>query len=215
MNGFQKKTNYYTGIVYEWNLPTGSSCPFALECKVVVDRITGKFNVKKGQYKCYAANAERFPIVRQSRWNNFEQALNGIAPKLPPDCKAVRIHMSGDFFNQSYFDMWIAIAKSNPLVEFWAYTKSLKYWINRIEDIPSNLILTASYGGSCDHLIEKYNLKNVKVYKSLEEVEDGRPVDVNDDYARIPDINFALIDNFTIGKKQQKEKKQKKNNINI
>jgi hypothetical protein len=123
--------------------------------------------------------------------------------------------MSGDFFNQSYFDMWIAIAKSNPLVEFWAYTKSLKYWINRIDDIPANLTLTASYGGSCDHLIEKYNLKNVKVYKSLEEVEEGRPVDVNDDYARIPDINFALIDNFQIGKKQQKEKNQKKNNINI
>lgn len=204
INGFQKKTNYYTGVVYEWNLPTGSSCPFAKECKVVVDRITGRFSVKKGQYKCYAASAERFPGVRESRWRNYEAVLNGNVPIIPNGCKAVRIHMSGDFFNQNYFDMWLKLAENNHQVEFWAYTKSLNYWVKRIDNIPDNLILTASYGGSTDYLIEEYNLKNVKVYKSLSDVEDQRPVDTNDDYARIPLINFALIDNNVIGKQKQK-----------
>lgn len=27
---FIKNTKYYDGVVYEWNLPTGSTCPFAL-----------------------------------------------------------------------------------------------------------------------------------------------------------------------------------------
>jgi hypothetical protein len=83
----------------------------------------------------------------------------------------------------------------------WAYTKSLNYWINRINDIPNNLILTASYGGSLDFLIEKYNLKNVKVYNNMADVPIDRPIDKNDDYARIPNINFALLDNMKYNKK--------------
>ena len=121
---------------------------------------------------------------------------------MPIKCQSVRIHSSGDFFNQKYFDMWLEIAKENPTIEFWAYTKSLQYWVNRINDIPSNLILTASYGGRQDELIEKYNLKNVKVYKSVDEVKENRPIDNNDDWARKPYINFALLDNMLVSKKK-------------
>lgn len=198
---FIKNKKYYTGIVYEWNLPTGSTCPFALECKVTVDRLTGKFDVKKGQYRCYAASSERFPAVREHRWRNFELVKNGGIPKIPADCKAIRIHSAGDFFNQDYFDIWLKIATENPEVEIWAYTKSLQYWVNRINEIPKNFVLTASYGGRQDELIEKYNLKNVKVYKSQQDVPYDRPIDINDDWARKPNINFALLDNMKVSKK--------------
>lgn len=201
---FIKNKKYYTGIVYEWNLPTGTTCPFALECKVTVDRLTGKFDVYKGQYRCYAASPERFPAVREHRWKNFELVKQGIKPEIPKDCKAIRIHSAGDFFNQQYFDMWVELAKENPTIEMWAYTKSLGYWVNRINDIPSNFILTASYGGRQDYLIEQHGLKNVIVYKSLDEVPADRPVDVNDDYARMAGINFALLDNMKVSKKLMK-----------
>jgi len=199
---FIKNTKYYTGMVYEWNLPTGTTCPFALECKVTVDRITGKFDIYKGQYKCYAASPERFPAVREHRWRNFEYAKAGGIPVLPKDCKEVRIHSSGDFFNQDYFDMWLELARNNPTINFWAYTKSLDYWVKRIDSIPPNLILTASYGGRRDDLIERFNLKNVKVYKTLEEVPEDRPIDRNDDWARVPLVNFALLDNMLNSKKR-------------
>ena len=198
---FVKKKTYYTGIVYEFNLPTGSTCPFALECKVTVNRETGKFDVKKGQYRCYAASSERFPGVRQHRWKNFEFVKNGGVPIIPKDCTSIRIHASGDFFNQKYFDMWLQIAKDNPKIEMWAYTKSIKYWVNRINEIPDNLILTASYGGSHDKLIKEYNLKNVKVYDNKDLVPTHRPIDNNDDYARKKNINFALLDNMKVSKK--------------
>jgi hypothetical protein len=198
---FVKNKKYYTGVVYEWNLPTGSTCPFALECKVTVDRQTGKFDVKKGQYRCYAASPERFPAVREHRWRNFEYVKQGMKPIIPKDCKAIRIHASGDFFNQAYFDMWLEIARENPSLEIWAYTKSLGYWVKRIDEIPSNLILTASYGGREDYLIEKHNLKNVKVYENPSLVPTDRPIDNNDDWARKPQINFALIDNMKVSKK--------------
>ena len=190
---FIKNTKYYTGTVYEWNLPTGHTCPFALECLVKVDKVTGKFDNKSNAYKCYAANPERFPAVRNHRWNNYEHVLSKQKIILPKNCDAIRIHASGDFFNQQYFDMWVKIAKENPNVEFWAYTKSLKYWVNRINKIPCNLILTASYGGRNDELIEQYNLKYSIVIK---EKKDDMPIDYNDDYARKANINFYLLDNF-------------------
>jgi hypothetical protein len=203
---FVKNKRYYRDTVYEWNLPTGSTCPFALECKVTVDRITGKFDVYKGQYKCYAAAPERFPAVREHRWRNFEYCKNGGIPVIPKDCKAIRIHSSGDFFNQEYFDMWIQLAKDNPGIEMWAYTKSLTYWVNRIKDIPNNLVLTASYGGRTDHLITEYNLKNVMVYNDIVNVPSDRPIDVNDDWARKQYINFALLDNIKYSKKNMPNK---------
>lgn len=201
---FIKNKKYYSGIVYEWNLPTGTTCPFALECKVTVDRLTGKFNIKRGQYKCYAASPERFPAVREHRWKNFEFVKGGGIPTIPDDCKSIRIHASGDFFNQDYFDMWIKLANENSKIEFWAYTKSIQYWVNRLGQIPDNFTLTASYGGSQDNLIEKYNLKNVIVYPSEDLVPIDRPVDSNDDWARKPKINFALLDNMKVSKKNKK-----------
>jgi hypothetical protein len=193
---FVKNTRYYTGTVYEWNIPTGSTCPFAKECRVSVNRETGKFNIHRGEYKCYAANAERFPGVRESRWKNYEQTLLGVIPEPPKGCRAIRIHAAGDFYNQRYFDMWPDYARQHPSIEMWAYTKSLNYWVARIDDIPNNLTLTASYGGRLDELIEAYKLKNVVVYPGAMLVTPDRPIDTNDDYARMKNMNFALVDNF-------------------
>jgi hypothetical protein len=199
---FVRNTRYYTGVVYEWNLPTGSSCPFAMECKVIVDRETGKFNIKRGQYRCYAASPERFPGVREHRWKNFEFVRNGGTPEIPKNCRSIRIHAAGDFFNQKYFDMWLRLAADNPDVEMWAFTKSIGYWVNRLGEIPPNLVLTASYGGKQDSLIEKHGLKNVIVYPQISMVPKSRPIDNNDDWARIPGISFALLDNMKISKKE-------------
>jgi len=198
---YVKNTRYYRGTVYEWNLPTGTTCPFALECKVTVNRETGKFSQHSGEYKCYASTSERFPGVRERRWLNFEAAKRGEIPPLPKDCTALRIHMSGDFFNQAYFDRWLEIAAQHPHVEMWAYTKSIQYWVKRLGSIPPNLLLTASYGGRDDALIEQHDLKNVRIYSRFEDVPANRPLDLNDDCARVPGLNFAFLDNHKVNRK--------------
>jgi len=199
--GFTKKTKYYTGVVYEWNLPTGWTCPSAKECLVKVDKDTGKMENKSNAYRCYAASAERFPAVRNSRWINFELSKIEI-PELPKNCKAVRIHASGDFYSQEYFNKWVSYCKENKEVEFWAYTKSLNYWVKRIKDIPNNLTLTASYGGKHDNLIKEYKLKNAIV---INEYKEDKPIDYNDDLARTKNISFYLLDNNKNIDKQQKK----------
>tara|TARA_R110000822_G_scaffold5786_2_gene24718 strand:+ start:716 stop:1306 length:591 start_codon:yes stop_codon:yes gene_type:complete len=193
---FLRKTNYYEGVVYEWNLPSGFSCPSALECLVKVDRVTGKFENKSTDYRCYSAMQERFPTVREHRWKNFDFLRNGGIPEIPIKAKHIRIHMSGDFYSQNYFNMWLKLCEQNNEIEFWAYTKSVNYWVNKLNEIPNNLILTASRGGKYDYLIEIHNLKNVEVIKKKEDAK-GRPIDLCDDQARIPNINFCLLDNFS------------------
>ena len=193
--GFTKKTTYYTGTVYEFNLPTGWTCPYADTCLVKVDKQTGRMENKSDAYRCYAASAERFPGVRKSRWNNFEEAKKGNIPPLPRNAKHVRIHMSGDFFSQAYFDAWLQYCEQHPDVEFWAYTKSLGYWVARKDSIPPNLVLTASYGGRHDHLIQQHGLKYALVVTKEQAKGDARPIDTNDDLARTPDVCFLLLDN--------------------
>ena len=203
---FTKNTKYYDGIVYEFNLPVGHTCPYAVECLVHVNKETGKFTNESKEFRCYAASAERFPGVRNSRWNNFEYVKNGGIITLDSKMKSIRIHSSGDFFSQSYFDMWLDVCNENPNVEFWAYTKSLNFWIKRINEIPNNLTLTASRGGKFDELIDKYNLKNVKVinpnlatFISKEKcIYNGVEyyIDYTDNIARDKNIkDFVLLDN--------------------
>ena len=60
--------------------------------------------------RCYAAAAERFPGVRDARWRNLDAVKKAkdivalINPAIPKKADRIRIHGSGDFFKQSYFD---------------------------------------------------------------------------------------------------------------
>ena len=194
---FNKKNSYYRDEVYEFSLPVGHTCPGAETCLVRVNRKTGKQKNESDAYKCYAAAAERFPGVRNQRWQNLKEAKRGILPMPPDEAKRIRIHSGGDFFNQAYFDNWLAVCLLRPKDEFWAYTKSLIYWQKRMDALPANLQLIASYGGKHDHLILELGLKHCVVVNSLEEAAvAGLPVDYNDDLARNPAIQrFALVEN--------------------
>ena len=200
-----KAENFYSFPVYEFNLPAGHSCPYARACKIKVDRISGKFEMGFTEFRCYASSAERFPAVRESRWINFEAVKRGEKIQIPDDATHIRIHGSGDFFSQEYFDQWLKVCRDNPRVIFWAFTKSLSFWIKRISEIPNNLTLQASKGGSLDHLIPVYQLKFAQVFtdKALM-LKSGLPLDYDDTLAMSGSQSFALLDNFKYSKKDQK-----------
>ena len=195
---------YYKGVAYEFNLPAGHTCPGARECLVKADRATGKMaNGACQRFRCYAASAERFPGVREARWRNWEtiQASKDICGDLcaaiPRRASRIRIHGSGDFFNQKYFDAWLEVARQTPAVQFWAFTKSVPLWVNRLGVVPANLILQASRGGKHDALIDLHGLKSATVFatRALAEAS-GLPVDTDDTFACSNLGSFALVDNF-------------------
>jgi hypothetical protein len=193
------------------SLPAGYTCPFAKDCKSRVqdDKETGRPKLRTfGDYTCYAANQEKtFPNTRKRNMSNFDllKTCKGVDEMVslikrsivyyfPFGVPVFRLHESGDFFSQDYFDAWVEVANEMPNTIFYTYTKSLKFWVNRINVIPSNLKLNASVGGANDELIKKYNLKYVEVVKNIEEAKEKRlMVDINDDLAWKQDKSYAIL----------------------
>ena len=204
--------------VYSFDLPAGRSCPSAHLCKAraVLDATTGKRTVKDGPFtvfRCYAASDEtRFGATFETRKENFETLLNlgdsvqiadALHNALPLDAGIVRIHTSGDFFNAEYLYAWVEVARRNPNVVFYAYTKELQYMLpaNSLvyygtQGKPDNLRLTASRGGRHDTWIDEYNLPEARVVYSVGEAENlGIEIDNDDSHAMLQDgkTSFALL----------------------
>jgi hypothetical protein len=194
----------YKPNVFTFSLPSGYTCPFALDCLSKADRITGKItDGKHTEYRCFSATTEAYSATtRAQRWHNFDilrhldyhAMVDVLMASLPAKCDICRVHVGGDFFNQRYFNAWMEVARLNPNTTFYAYTKSIPYWVSNLGKIPSNFVLTASRGGRMDHLINAQSLKVAEVVFSLEEAEEkGLPID-HDEYHAINDTgDFALL----------------------
>ena len=198
--------------VYSFDLISGWSCPQAKDClsKVHVINADGKKKLIDGKdckFRCFSASQEAtFPNVYKKRKNNFDilrigqssyEIANGIADVMPANLGICRIHVAGDFFNQKYFRAWHLIAEWYPDRLFYAYTKSLNFWVEDREHLPKNMVLTASRGGRLDHLIDEHNLRESKVVFSEAEADAlGYEIDHTDEHAAIPAIrneSFALL----------------------
>ena len=194
-----------------FSLPAGSTCPGALECfsRAVVDSSTGKRSIQDGPhtvFRCFAASSEvQYDAVYVNRQANFKAivgALNTgncaalinseIQKNRRKNTKIVRIHESGDFFSAAYLLAWLLVAKANPDLKFYAYSKNLPLFVNL--ELPSNFYLTASYGGKFDYLIDEGKFTRYsKVFMSPEDAElAGLPVDHDDSHC-FEDGPFALL----------------------
>ena len=213
--GFTDHNKYFGFSVFTWNLPSGFTCPGAMQCLAYADRKTGKIKNGNDQtFKCYSATTERYPAVRNKAWQNFEAVQQKspleIAKTLlvcwPQKATHVRIHAGGDFFSQDYFDGWLEVCRQKPAVKFWAFTKSVPFWLLRLGQIPDNLCLQASYGGKHDALIDLHGLKFAKVVYSKQEAEKMElEIDTNDRMAISGNKSFALLENQTRRKIDRKQ----------
>ena len=198
--------------VYSFDLLSGFSCPFAKEClSKATENSEGKRTIKDGpdtKFRCFSASQEvQYTNLYNLRKNNLDnlrgldtlELVKEILAAMPKDLGVCRIHVAGDFFNEKYFLAWLAIAQLFPTKLFYAYTKSLKYWVNNRELVDSlpNFILTASYGGRDDAMIAEHSLRASKVVFSESEAESlGLTIDHDDSHAADPELknqDFALL----------------------
>ena len=197
--------------IYSLDLLSGWSCPHAKDClsKAIVQD-NGKRKIKDGkdtQFRCFSASQEvQYTNVYNSRKHNFDllrklscgEMVDMINQSLPTNAGIVRIHVAGDFFSQQYMEAWYTVALLNPKILFYAYTKSLRFWL-AINEFPilHNFVLTASYGGTHDHMIDQFNLRSAKVvFSEAEAAELGLEIDHDDSHAAKPslrDKSFALL----------------------
>lgn len=167
INGNKKLVNNENVRFMIWNLPAVVTCPY---------------RTAMCEKSCYARKAERvYPQVLPSRLENLEDSkkesfaaymirtIEYYLAKKSFNGKKVyfRIHESGDFYNQEYFNKWMEIIRyfeNDPRIVFEAYTKSIRYAIAAgygISDFPSNFIVRASVWDDTKveelELIERYN----------------------------------------------------------
>jgi len=136
--------------ILTWSLPTKLTCIGAGRCASI----------------CYAKKAERlYPGVLASRLRNYKLSLREDFPELMVNKikkmkgRYIRVHVSGDFYNQSYLDKWVSISRQLPEVTFLAYTKA---HILDFSNLPSNFILFHSTWSKWDNLIpEQGNIATI------------------------------------------------------
>jgi hypothetical protein len=202
--------------IYSLDLLSGWSCPFAHEC---LSKATPTGEISKAgnprmkivdgkdtKFRCFSASQEvKNPNVYNLRKHNYDMLRQSknmdllLMDSMPEDTGIVRIHVAGDFFNSEYMWAWWLTASENPNILFYAYTKSLRYWIDIVNEMPilDNFVLTASYGGRDDHMIAEHNLRSAKVVYSESEANIlGLDIDSDDSHAAIPSMcnkDFALL----------------------
>ena len=198
--------------IFTFSLPAGHACPFAKACWSKANRDTG--TIKDGPhttFRCYAASMEVRPSVRRSRWRNLQalracktqdETVNLILNSLSRFAGYVRIHDSGDFYSQRYFNSWLNVAQVRHQTVFYFYTKSIAFWVARLELVGdghtagavANFIPTASWGGKDDRLIEEFGLRSARVVLSESEAEElVLAIDHDDSLAACHGPDFSLL----------------------
>jgi len=197
--------------VYSFDLLSGVDCPFAMKCKSEAEvQEDGRRKIKDGpdtEFRCFSASQEvLFTTAYNARKRNHDaihaletsdDIADALITALPKDARIIRIHVAGDMFSHKYFMAWIKVAERTPDVLFYAYTKSLVYWVRSRDSVPFNLVLTASYGGRNDELIAEHGLRSAKVVYSEAQAERmGLEIDHDDSHACDPtraNQDFALL----------------------
>jgi hypothetical protein len=116
-----------------FNLPSHTTCPGITEfCS----------------QHCYAKKAERmYPptlpfrnrMLEMSEQKDFDATMIDILNH--KRFKTIRIHESGDFYNQEYLDKWISVAHARKDILFYCYTRS---YLLDFSERPENMIARVS-----------------------------------------------------------------------
>jgi hypothetical protein len=142
----------------------------------------------------YNSRKHNFDALRGLHLNDM---IHELSQSMPDNLGICRIHVAGDFFSPDYMWAWMNVAMIHRDRLFYAYTKSLKYWLKYKDfaDLIPNFVLTASYGGRDDNMIAEHNLRSAKVIFSEDEAGD-MDIDHDDSHAARPSLknqDFALL----------------------
>ena len=193
------------------SISAGITCPGSNACKAWITLKGSKRVLNRGNeslFTCFAASEElRYPNVFNARRYNYQiiksyvlnndligltELINWNIQINKKNITKVRIHESGDFDNLLYLQAWLNVAKLNPGIKFYCYSKSLNLFLEVL--LPNNFYMVASYGGRYDHLIDTgYFPKYSKVVFSEDEAKRlGLKID-KDDSLCFKNKPFALL----------------------
>jgi len=172
--------------VFSFNIPAGGyeldgkkyiTCPGAGACRKICYAGQGTF-LFKGSVKLRIDNHQTLLALHKKGGHKaVVEALQAVVDRLPKTVAVLRLHDSGDFFKLWYLTAWLEVARNNPGILFYCYTKSIPFFVGLGKEKPFNFRLTQSNGGIFDHLIQG---ANSKIFETEEERIQAGYVDGND-----------------------------------
>jgi hypothetical protein len=162
-----------SGIV-SFNLIPIVHCPLAGSCKAFCYATVGQ--------QAFASGVKRRAAAFKATLSpTFVQDMHAEVQRWKKKIKAIRVHDSGDFYSMDYLKDWLEIARLNPDVQFYAYSKSLPF-IHRAYDqglVPSNFRLIQSVGGLADSRI-RHDLPHARIFGTLDELQSAGYADASE-----------------------------------
>ena len=104
----------------------------------------------------------------------------------------IRIHDSGDFYSIKYLQKWVQIAEYNKEVIFYAYTKSIKFFVNGLL-LPDNMKIIFSEGSKTDELINPKTDRHARIFKNIDLLNASGYIDASENDLK------AITDNKKVG----------------
>lgn len=175
-----------SGIV-SFNLIPIVHCPLAGACKAFCYATVGQ--------QAFASGVKRRAAAFKATLSpTFVQDMHSEVQRWKKKIKAIRVHDSGDFYSPDYLKDWLEIARLNPDVKFYAYSKSLPF-IHRAYDqglVPANFRLIQSVGGLADSRI-RHDLPHARIFGTLEELTEAGYADASetDDVSAFSDTLYV------------------------
>jgi len=172
----QKTSGGTFGRVIGWGIPADhnfkgrdgailNTCLGALACRAVC-------YAKQGSYTWKNTVAARQRALDATLTDSFvDDAIADI--KRMRGVGVVRIHDSGDYYNQEYLNKWIAIARAFPDIIFYSYTKSA---VLDFSAAPANFRVTFSLGGKYDSQVD-LSRSHSRIFSTHEDMERAGYVD--------------------------------------
>ena len=128
--------------------------------------------INKGFYLIPAVQAKHEQNYNYSKQDNFAELIQNEIDSKRKKITHIRIHSGGDFYNKKYLFKWLEIAKNNPDIIFYCYTKSIPLFKKNIKLIDSinNFKYCYSLGGKFDFMIDKIKDNFSKVFQTGEQL---------------------------------------------
>lgn len=179
------------GIV-SFNLIPILHCPSAGACKAFCYATVGQQAFKSGVLR----RARAFLATQQ--YDFVPKMVQEVRRAIARGTQAVRIHDSGDFYSYDYMLSWFEIARANPSVRFYAYTKmiALVKRAHKAGLVPDNFRLIQSLGGLTDARID-YSLPHSRIFSSLSDLLDAGYADASESdgpaaFGKSPNIGLVI-----------------------
>jgi hypothetical protein len=129
------------------------TCPNAGTCAALCFGLQGRYLMPNVR----AAKEFNLAFLRQGNgdYTHFVEAACQDIAKFPKRFRRIRVHDVGDLYEAAYFLAWCEIARRNPQIAFYAYTKMVSQYQQLFGHVPANLHFVQSVGGKQDALIDK------------------------------------------------------------